>query len=74
MEIADKVRIYRMIDGQEAPIVIDASVREAKAGGPGNLRLAPGDVVSVEETPLTLAVGAVRTFARFSLSARAPIF
>ena len=30
-------------------MVITASVREAKGGGPGNLLLAAGDVISVEE-------------------------
>jgi polysaccharide export outer membrane protein len=71
LEIADKVRIYRQIEGQETPIVIDASIGDAKAGGPDNLRLAPGDIVSVEETPLTLAFSAFRSFARLTVGATA---
>jgi polysaccharide export outer membrane protein len=76
MEIADKVRIYRRVEGREAPIIIDASIREAKSGGPGNLRLAPGDVVSVEETALTMAYGAFKSFARLTVgaTARVPVF
>jgi polysaccharide export outer membrane protein len=74
IEIADKVRIYRTIEGQEKPVIIDASVRSAKVGGPGNLRLAPGDVVSVEETPVTFVVGALTSFTRVSLGAAVPLF
>jgi polysaccharide export outer membrane protein len=73
MEIADKVRVYRQIEGQETPVVIDASFKDALAGGPDNLRLAPGDVVSVEDTPLTMALTAIRSFARFSVGATARV-
>ncbi len=74
MEIADKVHIYRTIDGSDQPVVIEASIREAKGGGPANIRLAPGDVVSVEETPLTFTVGSLMNFVRFGFSAGVPIF
>ena len=74
MEVADKVHIIRQSPQGGPPAVIEASMREAKAGGPSNLRLAAGDVVSVEETPLTFALGTVQTFFRFGFSAALPIF
>ncbi len=74
MEIADKVHIYRTIDGSDKPIVIEASMREAKGGGSANIRLAPGDVVSIEETPLTFTVGSLMNFVRFGFSAGVPVF
>jgi polysaccharide biosynthesis/export protein len=47
MEIADKVHIIRQLEGMKEPAVIAASIRAAKSGGPDNLLLAAGDVVSV---------------------------
>ncbi|MBW3597813.1 MAG: polysaccharide biosynthesis/export family protein [Planctomycetes bacterium] len=72
LEIADKVRIYRTIDGGDKPTVIQASVREAKGGGPANILLAPGDVVSVEETPLTFTVETIRSVIGFGFTAGIP--
>lgn len=72
IELADKVHIVRNLDGKDDPIVITASVREAKKGGSGNLLLAPGDVISVEETPLTFTVGTIQSFVRFGFSAAVP--
>jgi hypothetical protein len=34
--------------------------------------LAPGDVVSVEETPLTFTVGTIQSFVRFGFSSAIP--
>ena len=47
-------------------------MREAKRGGAANLLLAPGDVVSVEETPLTFTVSTIQNFIRFGFSAAIP--
>jgi polysaccharide export outer membrane protein len=74
MQIADRVHIIRNLKEAEQPIVIEASVREAKAGGPANLLLAAGDVVSVEETPVTFTVGTIQSFVRFGFSAAIPGF
>jgi hypothetical protein len=68
MEIADSVKIIRQVPGEPRPIVILASVRYAKQGGEDNLALIPGDVVSVEETPLTFTVDAVRSLLRFGVT------
>lgn len=68
LEIADSVKIIRTLPGEERPIVILASVRYAKQGGEDNLALLPGDVVSVEETPVTFTVEAVRSLLRFGVT------
>jgi polysaccharide export outer membrane protein len=74
MQIADKVRIIRALPNQREPIVIAASVREAKANGAENIRLAPGDIVSVEETPLTFSVALIRDFVGFGFTSPIPGF
>ena len=71
-ELADKVHVIRNLENSDQPVVIQASMREAKRGGVGNLRLAPGDVVSVEETPLTFTVSTIQNFIRFGFSAAVP--
>jgi len=65
--VADKVLIIRRVSGREEPIVIRASIREAKQNGLENLRLAEGDTVSIEQTPATAVVDSVEKFFRFSL-------
>jgi len=72
LQLADKVHIIRQLDDTNEPVVIAASVRDAKLGGPSNLRLAPGDIVSVEETPLTFTVGTIRSFVGIGFGASIP--
>jgi len=72
LELADKVRVIRTLPNSAEPIVIEASVREAKLNTSANIRLAPGDVVSVEETPVTFVVGTIREFIRFGFTAGIP--
>lgn len=72
LQFADSVNVVRQLDGMSEPVVITASVRDAKRGGASNLRLAAGDVVSVEETPLTFTVGTIQSFVRFGFSAAVP--
>jgi polysaccharide export outer membrane protein len=72
MELADKINVIRQLDSMDQPIVIGCSVRKAKQGGEANLLLAPGDVVSVEETPLTFTVGTIQSFVRFGFSSAIP--
>lgn len=69
---ANNVRIARRVEGNPRPVVIEASLRDARQGGPSNLRLAAGDVVTVEQTPLTMAVDTVTTFFRVGFSAALP--
>ena len=74
LELADKVNIIRTIPTRPEPIVINASVKEAKRNTTANIRLAPGDVVSIEETPMTFVVGTIREFVRFGFTAGIPGF
>lgn len=72
IELADKVQVIRQLDGMAEPAVISCSIRDAKRGGQANMALAPGDVVSVEETPLTFTVGTIQNFVRFGFSSAVP--
>lgn len=74
LEVADKVRLIRNIPNRTEPVIIEASISEAKRNAASNLRLAPGDVVSVEETATTLVVGTIRDFVRFGFTAGIPGF
>jgi polysaccharide export outer membrane protein len=74
LEIADKVRVVRQVPGRPEPVLIEASVRQAKQSGSSNIRLAAGDVVSVEETPTTFVVGTIKDFVRFGFSSSIPFF
>lgn len=72
LEVADKVRVIRNVPNRPDPVIIEASISEAKQNAAANIRLAPGDVVSVEETAATLVVGTVRDFVRFGFTAGIP--
>ena len=72
LQIADRVRIIRQVPETDQLITIGASVREAKSNEKANLRLAPGDVVSVEETAVTFTVETLRSFVRFGFSSAIP--
>jgi polysaccharide export outer membrane protein len=72
ISFADKVQIVRRVPNYPQPVVIGASLREARNGMADNIRLAPGDLVSVEETPTTLVVDTIRTFFRVGFAANIP--
>ncbi|HUT13035.1 MAG TPA: polysaccharide biosynthesis/export family protein [Thermoguttaceae bacterium] len=74
MQVADKVYVIRRVPGQSQPVVIQSSVRRAKVDGAANVRLAPGDIVSVEETPATVVLEALKSFLRFGFSSAVPMF
>lgn len=59
-EVADHVRLIRSVPGHADAVVVDVSVEDAKLNQEANLRLAPGDVVSVEQTPLTTTLSVIR--------------
>jgi len=73
-QVADKVYVIRHVPDQPEPVVIQVSIRSAKTSGQENLALAPGDVVSVEQTPATVMVDALKNFVRFGVNAAAPVF
>lgn len=72
INVADRVSVLRRTDPDAPPVTIGASLKEAMKGGPENIRLAPGDVVKVNDTPTTVVVGAVRDFFRVGFSAALP--
>jgi len=72
LSIADKVHVVRNLPGRNRPAVIEVSLADARNGGPDNLRLAAGDVVSVEETGFTMAVQTLQSFFRVGFTAAMP--
>ncbi len=74
ISFADRVQVVRRVADKPDPVVIEASLRGARSGTADNMKLAPGDVVSVEETPATLVVDTIRTFFRVGFSAAIPGF
>jgi len=55
--ISDEVKVIRQVADQDESVTIKLSVRKAKRNRTENLRLAAGDVVSVEENLLTFTLG-----------------
>jgi polysaccharide export outer membrane protein len=68
-EWADKIYITRHVKGENEPVVIQTSVAQAQHNNEHNIRLAPGDVVSVEKTPQTVLNDLFRSIIRFSFIA-----
>jgi polysaccharide export outer membrane protein len=71
---AQKIKVIRTLDGRATPIYIKTSYSEAKEDGTANLRLAAGDVVSMEETPGLLFFDAIRSVVNFGIGASVPLF
>jgi polysaccharide export outer membrane protein len=65
--VADKVFVIRQLPNMQQPAVIKISMGTAKRNGEENLRLAAGDLVSVESTPATMMVDTVGKFFRVAL-------
>ena len=65
--VADKAFVIRRLPNMAEPAVIQVSIRKAKRDGNENLRLAPGDLVSVETTAATALVDTVKSLFRMSL-------
>ena len=65
MSLADKVHIIRQ-SPDDKTILIETTISEAKRSDAANLRLMPGDVVSVEETPITFVISTVQNSLRFA--------
>jgi len=57
--IADKMKIIRRPPGSDETVTILASIRKAKKDHSENILLAAGDIVSVEENPLTFTIDTV---------------
>lgn len=72
LQFADKVTIVRVNPNNGKRIHINASVSEARKDSAANILLAPGDALSVDETPLTFVVGTLQNFVRFGFSTAVP--
>ena len=68
LSIANRVLVVRQVPGSSEPALIELSITDAKEDSDSNLLLTDGDVVSVEETPFTMMVGAVTQFVRFGVN------
>src|SRR5690606_33192559 len=64
--VADKVYVIRRLDPESEPVVVKVSIGKAKLDGNENLRLAPGDMVSVEATPATAVVDTLSSIFRIT--------
>lgn len=60
--LADDVWILRHVPGREEPIVIKAKLNAIKRNAEENVRIAPGDVITVEETPGTFLYSLLKGF------------
>jgi polysaccharide biosynthesis/export protein len=64
--VAEEVLVIRKMPGAAEPIRIAVSIQNAK-NGRDNVALAPGDTITVEQTPATVLVDVIQTFFRVSL-------
>jgi polysaccharide export outer membrane protein len=71
--VAEDVLIIRRPPGKAEPIRIAVSLQSAKQGQ-DNVALAPGDTVSVEQTPLSVAMDIIQTFVRVGIGASISLF
>jgi polysaccharide export outer membrane protein len=69
--VAEEVIVIRQTPDKPEPVRIAVSIQGAK-NGRDNLTLAPGDTVTVEQTPLTVVVDVIQTFFRVGFAASMP--
>jgi hypothetical protein len=55
-------------------VKIRASIMEAKHNPAANVRLAAGDLISVEETPVTFVLATLQNLVRIGMSSSLPLF
>ena len=67
--IADKMKIIRRPPGSDETVTILASIRKAKKDHSENILLATGDIVSVEENPITFSIDTVSALLGVGLAA-----
>lgn len=66
-KLADKVFVIRPLANDQQPAVIQLSLRQAKKSFESNIRLAPGDTVSVEASPATVFMDTIQII-RFGIN------
>ncbi len=64
----DKIHLLRRVKGSDQPLVVEISLRKAKATGEGNFLLGPGDVVSLEQSPANFAMEMLKTIVPYTVS------
>ena len=72
--LADKVYVMRSSADGAKRVTIELSMNKAKHDPAENLLLSPGDIVSVEQTPVTMVADFISTVLRFGMSASMPLF
>jgi polysaccharide export outer membrane protein len=72
--VAERIYVIRRVPGKAEASVIKVRISKAKHDGTENLRLAAGDVVSIEQSPATFALDAAKSFVRIGLSSTVPMF
>lgn len=58
--VANRVYVIRKTPESDKTVIVNMNISEAKRDEQANLRLSPGDVVSVEQTPATVLLDALR--------------
>jgi polysaccharide export outer membrane protein len=74
ISLADRAYVIRQVPGAAEPVVIEVSIRNAKTTPGDNILLSDGDVVSVEETPLTFVFGTLKNVVRIGLTNSLSLF
>lgn len=72
-QVADRVFVIRPLANSSEPAVIEVSLHKAKRSGKSNIRLGPGDTVTVEQTPTTVLFEALKLI-RIGVSGTAGLF
>lgn len=72
--VADNILIIREVPENPEPIRIRTSIDQAKQDGSSNVRLAPGDIVSVEQTPVTFVWDLLRNVVRLGIGGNVSVF
>ena len=71
--VAEDILVIRKRPTDKEPIRIAVSLQAAKNGS-DNLQLAPGDTVTIEQSPLTMTYDLIQTFVRFGIGANMNMF
>lgn len=70
---ANKVYVIRRVEGRTQPAVIHVNVSKAKRDAATNVQLEGGDIISVEQTPITLVMSGLN-FVRVGIGGTVPLF
>jgi polysaccharide export outer membrane protein len=70
--VANKVYVIRKLPNSEQTVMLDVRIANAKRNERDNILLAPGDVVSVEQTPATVMIDTLR-IVNFGFGATLPL-